>query len=583
MKERNIKKTEGVFLVAGLLMAGFLVLPYFLLGQGSFVEVHDQLDGEVVNYMYQAKYFLKPGPIHEFMNGMGKAAMLPPAPLGVLFYKVFSPFIAFALMHVVEVFVAFLSMFFLCRRMELSPMVSTITGVLFSYMPFYPVYGLSAYGQPLLVLCFWRLMQNKKDWKAMLGISFVAVFSSFSLVGYAFVALGTLLTLTMFVARKKENGFGSLIATGVLLVSYIITNGELLQTVTGGGYTTHRTEMVLKANENLALQFKELFLKGGAYSKVYAPLVLLLTALLIISFLYKKKIAKESDLKDTNHPILKHIRTLKVLYLLVIIFTVLAVLWNSDLIVKLRIGIGGPLPYFQADRIYWCFPFIWMLILGNGLEALKPDMKIRKITARKVFGMLAMLVCTTEFLLILRDSSLNKNLRLLFLKNYRQTTWESIYMDDVFSEMEQQLSKDKDSYSVVSLGIHPSVALYHGFTCADGYSNNYDVEYKHKFRNIIAEELEEAESFRSYYDDWGNRVYLCAAPFGFNGVVGKEQGGVYESPKLNLQAMKDMNIRYIFSAAPIVWEEGENAPVLLREEPFTSETAYYAIWVYEIK
>lgn len=581
MGERKMEKTEKMFFLAGLFMAGFLVLPYLLLGQGSFVEVHDQLDGEVVNYMYQAKYFLKAGPIREFMNGMGKAAMLPPAPIGVLFYKVLSPFAAFAMMHMIEIFVAFVSMFFLCRKMNLSPMVSFITGVLFSYMPFYPVYGLSAYGQPLLVLCFWKLTQNKRDLKAMLGILFVAVFSSFSLVGYAFVALGMLLTLALLLINEKERALGSLVATGLLLIGYVGTNADLIQNVAGGGYTTHRTEMILKPSENLLGQFKELFLKGGAYSKVYAPLILVLTLLLLAFFLYKKQVVKEKT--QNSQQIKNHIKNLTGIYILVLVFTLLATLWNSALIVNIRIRIGGPLPYFQADRIYWCFPFLWMLILGITLEILVSDIKIKKMAIGKVFGVFAMMLCFAEFLLILRDGSLNKNLRLLLLKNYKQTTWESIYMEDVFDDIEEMLPKNKESYSVLSLGIHPSVALYHGFTCADGYSNNYDVEYKHKFRTIIAKELEAEESFRSYYDDWGNRVYLCASPFGFNGVVGKEQNGVYDHPKFDLQAMRDMNIRYIFSAAPIIWEEGENAPVLLREEPFSSESAYYEIWVYEIK
>ena len=51
------------------------------------------------NYIYQAKYLFKGNIIPEFMNGMDKASMTPPAPLGVIFYKWLPPFAAFAAMH----------------------------------------------------------------------------------------------------------------------------------------------------------------------------------------------------------------------------------------------------------------------------------------------------------------------------------------------------------------------------------------------------------------------------------------------------------------------------------------------------
>ena len=85
----NEKKKERIWVWLGILVSSLIALPYLLLGQGSYVEVHDQLDGEVVNYLYQAKYPFQNGYIKEFMNGMGKASMLPPAPLGVLFYYFF--------------------------------------------------------------------------------------------------------------------------------------------------------------------------------------------------------------------------------------------------------------------------------------------------------------------------------------------------------------------------------------------------------------------------------------------------------------------------------------------------------------
>ena len=59
-----------------------------------------------------------------------------------------------------------------------------------------------------------------------------------------------------------------------------------------------------------------------------------------------------------------------------------------------------------------------------------------------------------------------------------------------------------------SLGISPAPALMHGFYTVDGYSNNYPLEYKHRFREVIAPEIEKNEEVRVYFDTWGNRCYL---------------------------------------------------------------------------
>ena len=201
-----------------------------------------------------------------------------------------------------------------------------------------------------------------------------------------------------------------------------------------------------------------------------------------------------------------------------------------------------------------------------------------------LFGCL--LIVGIEGLQMLRDSTLNKNIRLMLLADYEQVTWESIYMDDVFEQIDKAVGADEDDYSVVSLGIYPAVALYHGYTCADGYSNNYDLAYKHLFRQLMAAELEENEESRRYFDDWGNRLYLAGAPYGINGMVAKGQTG-YTDLDYDLDAMRSLNIRYLLAAAPVELSAASLAQTSLRLElvegsPFTDNTAYYEVWVYRI-
>lgn len=670
---------DVVLTLLGLLAVSLITLPYLVLGEGSYVQVHDQLDGEVLNYMYQARYLGQGNVIPQFMNGMDKASMLPPAPLGVLFYRLLPPFAAYAVMHWFCLAVGFLGMYGLCKRLSVRSEVGWATACLFCYIPFYPTYGLAALGQPMLVLCGLRLGEGAASpggggsWGCLrklfdlgrwyLAIALYAACSSLTLIGYVWVVVGVFGTAALAVAGCRgradgssgggglsgKKGFGAALRVGsgtlALLGVYLITNLDLLRTLTGEGFTTHRQEMTLRAAEHPLTSFWELIFKGGSYSPVYSAGILAAAALLIPAVLAlsvrsgrkapenpkqgaagkmsRRKSEKaginvsNTDLRNSmdKDPAVRAEVSFRAAWALIgLIFcgALLAVLWNSRPIVSLRLSIGGMMTYFQADRIYWCFPFLWMLTLGLLLETvcklgdrlwispgkrspIRTDKAIRVQPAscgqRKAWRRITAVFCcllllAAEGVQILRDSPLNKNIRLMLFRDYKQVTWESIYMDEVFARIDQAIGDDKDNYSVVSLGIYPSVALYHGYTCADGYSNNYDLAYKHEFRRIMARELEENSESLRYFDEWGNRLYLTGAPHGINGMVSKGQLP-YTDLDYDLNAMQALNIRYLLSAAPAELSQSalRQSPLrleLVEGSPFTDDTAYYEVWVYRL-
>ncbi|MDE5746340.1 MAG: hypothetical protein K2I21_02040 [Acetatifactor sp.] len=587
----SLKHKDIVWVLLGLLAVSLITLPYLVLGEGSYVQVHDQLDGEVLNYMYQARYLGRGNVIPQFMNGMDKASMLPPAPLGVLLYKILPPFAAYGVMHWLCLIVGFLGMYGLCKKLGLRALVSWAAACLFCYIPFYPVYGLAALGQPMLTLCGLGLREEKtakvsrRVWY-FLGIALFAACSSLTLVGFVWVAVGFLWTAYLAAGRRR-NGFGPALRVGcgtlTLLGVYLACNMDLLRSLTGQGFATHRQEMALRAAEHPLESLKDLIFSGGSYSPVYSAGILAAAVLLTLVALL---------LAGRRSSFVKSLRVIWGLIGLIFLCALLAVLWNCGPVVSLRLSVGGMITYFQADRVYWCFPFLWMLVLGLVLESacrLGEQLEIRQSKAlwpRLAICAACLLLLGVEGLQILRDSTLNKNIRLMLFADYRQVTWESVYMEDVFAQIDRAIGEDKENYSVVSLGIYPSVALYHGYTCADGYSNNYDLEYKHRFRQVMARELEENEETRRYFDDWGNRLYLAGAPYGINGMVGKGQEG-YTELDYDLDAMNSLHIRYLLAAAPVDLsllsrEQTALTLELVEGSPFTDDTAYYEVWVYRI-
>ncbi|MBQ7919313.1 MAG: hypothetical protein IJ324_05175 [Lachnospiraceae bacterium] len=564
-------KKRIILPVLGLLAVSVIGLIYVLLGERSYVEVHDQMDGEILNYIYQAKYLFQGDVIPEFMNGMDKASMIPPAPLAVLFYKILPPFGAYVAVQWMVVMVGFLGMYFLCGYLGMPREIGLLAGVLFAYMPFYPTYGLAALGQPMLVLCYLQWVKGERKLSGLLGICFYGLMSSLTLVGFVWLILGGLHLLCLLCKRQMQSVFRSFVSLLTLAVTYGLTNLDLIKSVLGEGFTTHREEMVLSPTTDLLGKLKELLLQGGSYSKTYAAPVLV-----VALFMMSIGMVRKTDGSKLRN------KRLSALLLGILGLSVLAVLWNASNVVELRNAMGGVFTYFQADRIYWIFPFLWMLAFALCLEYAVYMAGCYKDYAVK--GMLFGIGCVFflfQGVCILRDSTLNKNIRLLLVDGYSQVTWESLYMEDVFDEIEAVVETDKNSYSVVSLGMYPSVALYNGFICADGYSNNYDLEYKHAFRKIISGELKKNGEVQDYFDDWGNRCYLATGQRGFDAMVQKGNGFVYKKPSFNLKAMEELNIRYIFAAAPV--EGAGYEEMLVEGSPFSSENSYYEVWVYDLQ
>jgi hypothetical protein len=180
-------------------------------------------------------------------------------------------------------------------------------------------------------------------------------------------------------------------------------------------------------------------------------------------------------------------------------------------------------------------------------------------------------------------SDINKELhRLANGESYDKITWEDYYAPDVFSEIDEFIGEDKSSYRTLSFGLHPASAIYNGFYTLDAYSNNYDLDYKQQFRSIIAGELDKDESLEKYYDEWGCRCYVLSSELGSNNLLISKASDTHISElSFNAEAAKKMGADYLFSAVTID-NADEVGLELMREEPFSTDTSYVQIYLYQI-
>lgn len=648
-----MRKSGRFWFAVGFLAVILLLVPGWILGGQAVIAYHDQLDGEMIAYLLQAKHLGDGEVLPEFMGGAPKTALTPPAPGCVLLFVGGHGLPAFFAMQLLGCVTGYVGMYLLGREVTGRELPSVLAAGLYAALPFLPVYGLSQYGLPLLLWCVLQLRKGRRRWFAFGYAAFFAFNSSLVLAGFAVLAVFAVglagEALRMWrrkrlevrgngVPQAKEQRTGmqredrqGIIASGgmwlVLCVIYLLTNLSLCGQVLGMGEsaTSHKAEYALAA-EGFLRGWSEGFLYGGQHSQDYhlylsaaVALTLVWTVLRRLTTQSGKKaigknvsgreavgresvgeesvgeeeIGEEAAGKESvgqgwrgeQSAVLARV----ILYALCcnVVLAGIAAGWNSGVGVAFRKHLGA-LGAFQLDRVLWLSPCLWYLILACGitliLETWREEGRAARLQACICCVLTAAAVGVTG-LLILKNSDFKSNVQKLRNPDYPVMSYADYYavgvMDQVEEFLYQTTGLEQSAYRVVSLGIDPAAALYHGFYCLDGYSNNYPLEYKHRFREVIAPALEVSDYLRAYYDEWGNRCYLFGSEC--PGYYTIQKNGFYFSHlELDVEALRELGGNYLFSAAYIANAE-ELGLELLREEPFRTEESYYSIYLYEVE
>ncbi len=129
--------------------------------------------------------------------------------------------------------------------------------------------------------------------------------------------------------------------------------------------------------------------------------------------------------------------------------------------------------------------------------------------------------------------------------------------------------------------MHPSVAQYNGFYTLDSYQNNYRLEYKHEFRNIIASELDKNEELRIYFDYWGSRCNVFSSELRktYDLMCAKEYNAYVNNLSIDTEALRKMGGEYILSAVIIGNYKELNLKFLKK---FSDKNSMWDIYLYKL-
>lgn len=563
------------------------IMPLLILGQDSFWDAHDSMDYYIAMLTAADKsgdlWNLDPNSLVEpILGGIPRFCFHNNFDFHVVLFTLFSPFTATLLNFIFVHFIGWIGMYLLLKDHLLTDRKDSAlipgSALFFSVLPLYPMLGISFSGTPLLLWSILNLINKQPSRPVQYAIIGLFVFySSFVYIGmFVLIVLG-ITWLYGTIKKKKWSAelFKILLFTGIL---YIIFNYHLFyQFLIARDFRSNREESkAWSYNIKISLWAAwDMFVNGHyhAHSFHTLTLVFILPIALVIAWLRRSK-----------HQLLH------LLVILAICFSGFYGFWQWDALAGIKQSLKI-LTVFRWDRFYFFNPILWSLILILSLYIISQRSSENFKWGRLIAGILLIVqtiyilhsdktwmqnfVGITERIVALPDPLRSTLLGSDGEYHYKRKdqSYRGFYQEELFNEIDRSIGQPKDLYRVVSLGFNPTIAQYNGFYTSDGYLTSYPLEYKHKFRRVMEQELAKNKDMREYFDYWGSRCYLYSAELW----IGKKS---IDSLRINTNALRELGSQYIFSSAPI-----RNATEIELDSVayYHSRVNDFEIWLYRIQ
>lgn len=560
--------TEKYLLVISFFIITLVYLPYVILGQNIWFPIHDNMDSNIIWAKMVSDaggLFSSPNLIvDQIMDGIHRSGVYGLYDVALLFFDLLGPFWGYVICKYLMALSGFLGMHLLLKRYVLFKgypvYLSVAVGLLFGLLPFWSFTATIA-GSPFALYALLNLRNkdnNIWNWIILLAYAF---FSSLILIGFFVLLVFAIIWIIDIIRYKSINWhlFGGL---AFLSFCYILSHFPLFSIMLyDPNFETVRKSFVnlgVPADKALKSAISHVIIDDGngdfwAFTVslqrfVIIPITLLAGALLLVN-------------KDKN----KHFIYL-ILFIIFSSFFAAFYLWGK--LTFIHEGLSKFIP-MNLRRIYWLTPACWYGLFCMSLCIILKYLKNkgRIIVVLSLLVQLGIVIAHQEY---------------IPYKDSERVPYNKFYAEKQFSDIKNFIGKDVRSYRVISLGIHPAISQYNGFYTVDGYSTNYPLSYKIKFRNIIAKELDKSPSTAIEYDNWGS---WCYAFFGSDGFI-QLLRNVNEYPTIehldyDFDYLKSMGGQYIISAAEI---DTNNNPQLKLLKAFDEyqETSNWKIYLYQV-
>jgi hypothetical protein len=547
---------------------GILLIPYiiwFILGENSYVLIHDNLDSEFVFI----QHLLKSGDLFGFnlnseitpvMNGIDRTFFRSGINFTFLIFSIFPPIIAYIFHHMLVHLIGYAGMFLLIKRylIKQNDFVVMLISLCFGFLSYYHIqYGISISGQPILLFAFLNLLNGNRN---LYNWLIIGVFPFFSFLPVTLPFFLPLLVLVGLINFYQTRVFPKSFLLGIVVICSLnmLVEYNLIYTTLFGDNISHRTDWkrLLITGQPTLNSFISV-VKDGFRTHYHTGILSGYPVLysLFIGILFRIKISKE-------------IIILLILLLLILIWSAL----NTTILYYLG-DYFEILKVFQFDRFYFMAPFLWLLLLATILKEYN-----YKIPMQKYAAIIFVFLMARD--IVKENVEMNKNFKIISSVSIDESTFAQFYDEEIFNEISAYVGMNNiKKYNFISIGFYPNIAQYNGFRTLDSYQNNYSLSYKNEFRKIIKGELEKDSTLQKYFDYWGSRCYAFSSELGNKYTYRKYAQAQIMHLDFDLDQVKKMEGKYILSAVPI---EDSSIVGLNYLRSFTTEESYWMLFLYEI-
>lgn len=555
---KSVLQKRKYLLIAGLVVVVVYYIPYLVLGESMFVWHHDFLDSHqaYLKQMKDAGTLFSFNAIFPAMDGVSTTGFDSLYLLRLLLYYLFPPYYAYLAGDAIARIFAFLGMFLLLTYNRESCVkynfAAFICSVLFGLLQFHcGYYELSSAGIPLILYAFANLKDENRIFLSLLIGVFVSSLASIFLMVFFCCILVFIYYCIICIRDKKTYKylFCGLLVFGIssLLFSYNTIYNFLCSDV-----ISHRVEFCTGSSLIDSLRGGlNMFFVTQEHTGIL-PTYGIIILLLIHIFIKKGKINK---------------KIFNVLFSIIGIVS-FYVIYNY---LKYRLPNCVFIHMFQADRFYFFLPSLWVILLFLIMNEFDGG----RLSKFICFGVISSILLGV-FYLNPEYTSLGCS---LLGKEGALVRYNKFYDEDLFNQIKRNLNINSDT-KVIALGMYPSILTYNGMYTCDGYFTSYPLEYKHRFRNVISEELEKSNELKKYFDDWGSRCYLFSSELGRNYLLGKTHDiREVHNLEIDTKILHEMGCRYIISAVKINNFDLLNLSFL---GSFATPQSFWELYVYEL-
>ncbi len=570
------RSTTSMWWIAMSLLA-LLFVPYLLLWDEAYIRIYDTLEGIDYQLLFASgklfDYSLG-ATVEQVMLGQPRMAIKTGWSFVALWHWFFGLYGGYIFNYVLVHGLSFLGMYLLLHQ-HLVPdrrnlPIALGVAVCFAWVPVFSMLGLTVAGQPLVAWAFLNILKNNKArhpaarpglgakfWPSWLVLSLFPFYADIVWAGIPVLAFAGGYFLYDYVKTGRWS-WPYMAALAWVSTLFIAANWQLFTlTFLSDGFVSHREEYDFFYNKKLSLlqstlSSLEVFSVSYFNTGITVSLAILAAALLAWC------------LSATGA---RHLKLLALIVSLSLFYGF------YNWLIWLAGDYFNLLKSFKFERAVVLLPLLWMMLMGLSLAkllAIGTTAAKRLVAAFLAFQFLIGIFANDEF---------SHNIRQL-AGMPRKPNFKAFFDEELFGKISGHIGLTKDQYRIVCLGMHPSVAQYNGFYTLDAHMSLYPLEYKHRFRQVIAGELAKNKVIRNEFDNFGNRCYLYSAELGKDYdafLCGKDEGRQVQQLVLNSEVLCQMGGCYLLSAVEIL-NAGETGLHLQK----VFEGRFWKIHLYEV-